>query len=423
MCYNLHLNKNKSPFIGLLFIFNTNMNRRRKIMASGHIRKRELKGGKHSWQIIIERDIDPSTGERKRIYRTLKGCTKKHAEKEMYKILNEINNNVYVEANTKTFGQFLEDWLDVYIKPNKSPTTYAGYERHVRKYIIPALGNKKLQQLKVIDIQKFYNSLLEESPLSGKPMKPKTIQNIHMNIRAALSQAVKLDLIKKSPADNVILPKTRKYKAEIYDQDEVTILMEKVKDTDLEVPISLAVGLGLRRGELLALTYDDVDFENSKIMIKHNQVQVGKEILTKEPKTESSIREIELPKTLVSLLQKERRKYYEKKMKAGADFKDHNLIVCKEDGEPIKSNSFSQKFRRFLARHDLKKLRFHDLRHTNATLMLKYGINPKVAQQRLGHASISTTMDIYSHVITEVEKEAAAKLDDGIFSNVKASGI
>lgn len=392
-------------------------------MASGHLRKRPLKNGKHSWQIVIERDIDPETGERDRIYKTVKGGTKKQAEKEMNKILYEINNNIYVEANTKTFGAFLEEWLDTYIKPNKSPTTYSGYEKHVKNYIIPALGNKKLQHLKTLNIQKFYNRLLKESPLSGKPMKPKTVQNIHMNVRAALSQAVKLDLIKKNPAENVILPKAKKYKAEIYDQEEVEILIEKVKDTDLEVPICLDVALGLRRGELLALKWEDIDFENCKVKIRNNLVQVGNEIITKEPKTESSIREIELPMTLIQLLKKERKKYLEKKIRLGEEFNDNDLIICKENGDPFKPHSFTNKFRRFLARHNLKTIRLHDLRHTNATLMLKYGINPKVAQQRLGHSSIATTMDIYSHVITEVEKEAAAKLDSGIFSSEKISGI
>lgn len=392
-------------------------------MASGHLRKRSLKNGKHSWQIVIERDIDSETGERDRIYKTIKGGTKKQAEKEMNKILYEINNNVYVEANTKTFGAFLEEWLDTYIKPNKSPTTYAGYEKQVKNYIIPALGNKKLQHLKTLDIQKFYNSLLEKSPLSGKPMKPKTVQNIHMNVRAALSQALKLDLIKKNPAENVTLPKVKKYKAEIYDQEEVELLIKKVKDTDLEVPICLEVALGLRRGELLALKWQDIDFDNCKVKIRNNLVQVGNEIIIKEPKTESSIREIELPTTIIQLLKKERKKYIEKKMRLGKEFNDNDLIICKKNGDPFKPHSFTNKFRRFLARNNLKTIRLHDLRHTNATLMLKYGINPKVAQQRLGHSSISTTMDVYSHVITEVEKEAAAKLDSGIFSNEKISGM
>lgn len=392
-------------------------------MASGHLRKRSLKNGKHSWQIVIERDIDSETGERDRIYKTIKGGTKKQAEKEMNKILYEINNNVYVEANTKTFGAFLEEWLDTYIKPNKSPTTYAGYEKQVKNYIIPALGNKKLQHLKTLDIQKFYNSLLEKSPLSGKPMKPKTVQNIHMNVRAALSQALKLDLIKKNPAENVTLPKVKKYKAEIYDQEEVELLIKKVKDTDLEVPICLEVALGLRRGELLALKWQDIDFDNCKVKIRNNLVQVGNEIIIKEPKTESSIREIELPTTIIQLLKKERKKYIEKKMRLGKEFNDNDLIICKKNGDPFKPHSFTNKFRRFIARNNLKTIRLHDLRHTNATLMLKYGINPKVAQQRLGHSSISTTMDVYSHVITEVEKEAAAKLDSGIFSNEKISGM
>lgn len=390
-------------------------------MASGHIRKRESGNGKNSWQIVIERDIDPATGDRRRTYKTMKGVTKKQAEKELVKMLNELNEGTFVEANNQSFGQFLDDWLDTYIRPIKSPTTIAGYERQIGKYIIPALGMKKLQGLQTIDIQKFYNSMLEGSPLSGEPMAPKTVKNIHMNVKAALRQAVKLDLIKKNPAENVILPKTKKYKAEVYDQEEVAMLMEVIRDTDMEIPISLAVSLGLRRGELLALTWNSIDFDNYKVKINSNLVQIDKEIYIKDPKTESSIREIEIPKTLVPMLQKERKKYLERKIRLGKEFKDNNLIVCKENGESFKPASFTRKFQRLIERHGMKRLRFHDLRHTNATLMLKLGINPKVAQQRLGHASISTTMDIYSHVLTEIEKEAAEKLDNGIFYNTSQS--
>lgn len=383
-------------------------------MASGHIRKRELKNG-HSWQIVIEGDIDPVTGKRKRIYETLKGCTKKQAEKVMVQMLNDMHQGTYIQESSKTIEQFLREWLDTYIKPSKSPTTTRGYVWQVEKYIIPALGKKKLQGLKAIDIQKFYNALAEKSPLSGEPLSAKTIKNIHMNLQAALSQAVKMDLIKKNPAEHVELPKVRKYKAEVYDADEVQVLLENVIDTDMEVPVALLVGLGLRRGEVLALRWQDVDLEKGKVSIKRNMVKVGKEIIFKDPKIETSIREIELPTTLLKLLQAERKRYVANKLRLGAEFEDNDLVVCWDDGKLIKPDTLSQKFRRLIQTIGLKHIRLHDLRHTNATLMLTYGVNPKVAQQRLGHASISTTMDIYSHVTDKVEKEAAEKLDKGIF--------
>lgn len=387
-------------------------------MASGHIRKRELKNGKYSWQIIVEADIDPITGKRNRIYKTIKGGTKKQAEKIMIQMINELHEGTFIAEISQTYGQFLEEWLNTYIIPMKSPTTTKRYVEQVEKYIVPALGKKKLQDLKAIDIQKFYNSLAEKSPLSDNPLSSKSIKNIHMNILASLGQAVKLDLIKKNPAHYVEVPKTKKYQAEVYTPKEVQILLENVIDTDMELPIALLVGLGLRRGEVLALRWKDVDLEKGKVCIRRNMVRVNKEIIFKDPKTETSNREIELPSTLLKLLQVERKRYLTNKLKMGEQFEDNDLVVCWDDGKCIYPDTLSQKFRRLIERIGLKHIRLHDLRHTNATLMLEYGVNIKVAQQRLGHASISTTMDIYSHVTEKVEKEAADKLDKGIFETL-----
>lgn len=307
------------------------------------------------------------------------------------------------------------EWLDTYIRPTKSPTTTKRYVEQVEKYIIPALGKKKLQDLKSMDIQNFYNALAEKSPLSDKPLSAKSIKSIHMNFLGALGQAVKMDLIKKNPAKHVEVPKTKKYQAEVYTPEEVQILLENVIDTDMEVPIALLVGLGLRRGEVLALRWQDVDLERGKVYIRRNMVRVDKEIIFKDPKTETSNREIELPSTVLKLLQVERKRYLTNRLKMGEQFEDNDLVVCWDDGKCINPDTLSQKFRRLIERIGLKHIRLHDLRHTNATLMLEYGVNIKVAQQRLGHASISTTMDIYSHVTEKVEKEAADKLDKGIF--------
>lgn len=236
-----------------------------------------------------------------------------------------------------------------------------------------------------------------------------------MNFLGALGQAVKMDLIKKNPAKHVEVPKTKKYQAEVYTPEEVQTLLENVMDTDMEVPIALLVGLGLRRGEVLALRWQDVDLKRGKVCIRRNMVRVNKEIIFKDPKTETSNREIELPSTLLKLLQRERKRYLTNKLKMGEQFEDNDLVVCWDDGKCINPDTLSQKFRRLIERIGLKHIRLHDLRHTNATLMLEYGVNIKVAQQRLGHASISTTMGIYSHVTEKVEKEAADKLDKGIF--------
>lgn len=387
-------------------------------MATGHLRKRTLKSGKNSWQIVVEGDIDSRTGKRNRIYKTIKNITKREAEKIMRKMVIEVEEGEYVNKNTMTVEEFMIEWLNVYIEPNLARTTVKGYKMNVNIHIIPHLGKIRLQKLKPIHIQKFYNTLLATPTGKGKSRSPKTIRNIHMNLSAALNKAVDLELIKKNPAKKVVIPKGRKYRAEVYDKEDIKILLESIAGTHMELSINMAVGLGLRRGELLALRWEDVDFENKKVRIQRSLAQVKGEIFIKAPKTESSNREIHIPDGLVTLLKKKRLEQNKMKVKLGGEYEDNNLIVCQKDGRFYKPDAFSNIFNRLILRLGLKRIRFHDLRHTHATLLLTMGVSPKVAQQRLGHGSISTTMDIYSHVIEEVEKEAAEKINIGVFDNV-----
>jgi len=376
---------------------------------AGHIRKRGDK-----WQAIIEEAPDPKTGKRNRIYRTLSATTKREAEKQLRELQTEVDNKTYVKDSTVTVEKYMLDWLETYIKPYKSPTTYASYSLNVKSYIIAKFGRLKLQDLTTIEIQKFYNSLKVKSCCSDKPLTPKTIRNVHMNFNAALKKAVQLELLRKNPAEYIELEQCKRYIADVYDTEEIAALYEAAKDTDMELPIMILICLGVRRGELLALTWNDVDFDTGLVSITKNYVSVKGERITKLPKTQSSIRKIESPKQLVKMLREAKIDYACRKLKLGSKFKDNNLIICQEDGSPYAPESFSKKFKDFLIKNNLKVIRLHDMRHTNATLMLRLGISAKVAQKRLGHSTYATTMDTYSHVLEEMEHDATEVLDMGL---------
>ena len=386
-------------------------------LSGGHVRERAGKDGK-GWQIIIERPPCPETGKRKRIYKTVSG-TKKQAEKIMMKMMKDLETDSYVKDSNITVEKFLREWYETYIAPHKSPTTSATYLYNIENYILPRFGRMRLQDLSTIEIQKWYNEIAVKSPLSNRPLTPKTIRNIHMNLNAALKRAVLLEIIRKNPGENIELPKCKPYKADVYSADELQKLFEVAKGNELEIGIMLLVCLGIRRGELMALLWTDIDFDNRLINIDKSTVKVKRsETVTKDPKSESGKRIIEAPDVLINFLRHERKEYMKRKLQHGADFHDNNLVICQSDGKPFSVDYYSHKFKRLLEVNGLKKIRLHDLRHSHATYMLKLGVNVKAMQKRMGHSTFSTTMDTYSHVLDDMGREAADTLNAGLESIV-----
>ena len=373
-------------------------------MPTGHIRRRQASDGKMSYQIIVETDPDPITGKRQRKYFTHHG-TMREANAILDRLKAEIASGGIAKPSALKLSDWMSEWMRLYL-PNIAETTRAGYEERIKTRLTPYLGNYPLNTLRTASIQGWVNMLSQDEHLA-----PKTVKNVYLNLKAALDKAVVLNMLPSNPCTGVVLPKPVKYQAQVYNNTEIMQMLNAAQGTDIYLLVALDVLTGLRRGEIAALQWSDVDFENGVIHITRNRVIAGGKKITKAPKSQSGIRDISIGDKLLALLKEEYMRYCADKERLGMDFVDSNYVIRKKNGEAYSPDSLTQKWERFCDANELRHIRLHDLRHTCATAMLGAGVEPKVIQTRLGHSDISTTMNIYAHCLPSMNKDAGTKID------------
>ena len=243
------------------------------------------------------------------------------------------------------------------------------------------------------------------------------IKNAYLNIKAALDKAVVLRMIPYNPCTGVELPKLKKYVGEIYDNDEISTALKTASGTDMFIPLLLGLALGLRRGEIIALKWDDVDFDNGDIYVHRNIVLANGKLIFKEPKSKAGVRHISVGDKVMNSLKEAYKEYNQDKEKLGTAFCDEGYVVRQKNGQFIRPDSLTRKWSRFAEKHNLKHIRLHDLRHSCATSLITSGVDPKTVQDRLGHADISVTMAIYAHSTKATNKQAAEKIDEILLSD------
>lgn len=334
--------------------------------------------------------------------------SKKEAEKELPRILIKLQDGELLDNNNITLGVFVKDWIiEKKKRDNLSPTTVDGYENIIDNHIIPTIGNLRLQDIKPYNIQKYFD-------IKSETLSARTLNNHNRVLTSAFIHAVDMELIEKNPMDKVKPPKEQREETIALTIEESKELLVKIQNNlTLKMPVTLSLLLGLRRGECLALTWDDIDFEKGTVSINKTLEYVKGVYYINPPKTKKSKRTIALPESLVPILKDHKKWQSEMKLRSGGLWKNEKNLVCasKLKGEYIKPTALSDAFRNFLIKNNLPKMRFHDLRHTNATLMLAAGVSAKVAGNRLGHSNISITMDLYSHVLQSIDQDAATKID------------
>jgi integrase len=323
------------------------------------------------------------------------GISEEEATQKAYALVYQYEQGEYIRPRKDSLISFLYDYHKI-CSTKWEETTRSLYKLYITAHFEPYFKQTKLIDIKPITLDKFYNSKLEGSN-TEKPLSVNTVKKLNTFLSGAFTYAVKNGMIKSNPAHYVTLGKAEKYKPTVYDEENFKKLMKLVKGTPDEIPIILGAGCGLRRSEVFGLQWDDIDFNNREISIKRAEVRFDKTI-TKSPKTDSSKRTIIAPKYVIDKLQK-----YKKSQK-----------VIELSGRVVtqwKPGAYSDHFKLLLKNNGLTHIRFHDLRHYNAVIMLKSGISDKVAAERLGHAQVGTLKNIYQHVLKDMDKEAAAELN------------
>jgi len=347
-----------------------------------------------------------STWDDKGRRRSFYGRTRPEVAERLADALAKVQGGQILPKERQTVAQYLESWLETSARPRVRVTTYGGYERMIRLHVVPGIGKVRLARLTPQTLSHLYGGLA----VNG--LSPKSVRLVHAVLHRAFKQAVRWRLINVNPADAVDAPRTERKEFHALDAEETARLLEAARADRLHGVYVLAVTCGMRQGELLGLRWADVDLDKGALAVRQQVMRIGGEWRFSEPKTKAGRRVITLPAVAVSALREHRRRQAEERLRVGPEWHDNGLVFTNRIGNPIeKQNLMRRSFWPLLDRAALPRIRFHDLRHTAATLLLAEGLHPKVVQERLGHSTIAVTMDVYSHVGMTLQREAADTLD------------
>ncbi|MGE5483675.1 MAG: site-specific integrase [Ignavibacteriales bacterium] len=380
----------------------------------GHIKKR----GKNSYSLVFDLGYD-SEGHRKQKWITVHG-DKKKAQSELVRILNELNTGTYVEPKKMTFAEYLQRWISDYASHSLKPRTFETYQQIIEEHITPYLGMIQLTRLQPLHLQDYYAAKLEDGRMDGKDggLAAGTVLNHHRLLHKALATAVKWGLVGRNVADAVEPPQPHRKEGRMLTQDEARRFLAVASQNRLYALFLLAMTTGMRQAEIVGLRWHDVDMERRTIAVQQTVQKRGKNVIVQDTKTASSRRLIPISKHVAEALKAigERRDLERavQKERYCEDYPD--LVFVTLRGTPISGRNLVRTFKTLLGKAGLPDdIRFHDLRHTSASLLLAAGVHPKVVSERLGHSGIRITMDTYSHFMPTLQEGATATLDDILF--------
>ena len=338
--------------------------------------------------------------------KSVTGQTRAAVSKKLTAMQADHERGLPIDVKRQTLGQFLDRWLTDSVQGSVRPRTYSSYTTTVRLHITPALGRIELGKLNAQHVA----ALLKAKAAEG--LSPRTVRYIRTVLRIALNVAVRWDLVPRNVIAAVATPKVERHEVMAWTPEQARRFLAAVRGDRLEALYAVALAVGMRQGEALALHWSDVDLDAGTVRVRYSLQRINGKLTLVQPKTETSRRTIDLPLQAMAALRAHWDRQMDERRLAGTTWKEHGLVFTTQRGTPLDKGNVHNRFKALLARAGLPHMRFHDLRHCCASLLLAQNVHPKVVQEILGHSQIAMTLDLYSHVLPSVRKDAATLMSD-----------
>lgn len=385
--------------------------------GAGTIRKKTVQcGGKEYtyWEARYTVGFDPGTGKQRQ--KSITGKTQKEVAQKLREITTELDRGIYCEPSRVLLGEWLDIWQQDYLGGVK-PRTAESYKCQIRNHIRPELGAIKLEALTTPAIQRFYNSLTERG------LSAKTVKIVHGVLHKALQQAVSIGYLRFNPADSCALPRNKRKELEVLDDEAITRFLSAVKGHPYEAVFVITLFTGLRKGEVLGLTWDCVDLEKGTLLVNkqlsYYKNASGSWVYGMDSTKNSTSRKLTLPSFVVDVLRYQKARQAEWRLQAGPAWQVWNgedLVFTNPLGGHLMSQAVYRSFKKLAASIGTPSTRFHDLRHSYAVAAIKSGDDIKTVQGNLGHATASFTLDVYGHLTDQMKQASADRMEQFIKS-------
>ena len=377
----------------------------------GAVRKPRTPGGTWGYRIDLGED---EVG--KRVQKQVAGFpSKKAAQAALADALSAFQRGSYIAPSRQTLREFLEVWLEG-VRSELALTAWTNYRDVIKLYVVPHLGSRRLTELSPLHLKAWQSKLLTSGNSRGGPLSPRSVQRAHRVLHRALADATRWNLVNSNPASAVRSPKVPRKEMEVWSPAQAATFLKATADDRLHALWLVTLHTGMRRGEVAGLRWKDVDLTKATLTVSQQRTVAAHQVIVVEPKAKSQ-RQLHLAPTTVAALQRHRQTQRLERLAAGPSWANSGYVFVDEAGEPYHPQRLREMFQKACNEIGVPAIRFHDLRHTMASLALQAGVHPKVVQEQLGHSGIEITMDIYSHVPQSMKQDAAERIA-GLFEAI-----